>query len=86
MSRLTIPEVELLQYALIGYEARRAEIEAAMRTIRDRIEPSAKHRAPAKEAARRRRRLSPEGRAAIIAGVKKRWAKVRQLKRKERAD
>lgn len=61
MSRLTIPEEELLQYALIGYEARRAEIEAAMRAIRGRVRPVTNHQPQAKKATRRRRRLSPEG-------------------------
>ena len=83
-TKLTIPEEELLRYALIGYQARRAEIDAAMLDIRSRMEPAASnHQAKSRRAAPGRRHLSPEGRAAIIAGAKKRWAKIRRLKRAE---
>jgi hypothetical protein len=83
-AKLTIPEEELLRYALIGYQARRAEIDAAMLDIRSRMEPAATNSQPkSRRAAPRRRHLSPEGRAAIIAGVKRRWAKIRRRKRME---
>jgi hypothetical protein len=36
--------------------------------------------APAK-AAKKKRRLSPEGRARIIAATKRRWTKARRLRR-----
>ena len=86
MSRLTIPEEELLQYALIGYQQRRDEVDAAMRDIRGRIDLAATdHHVTSRSAALRRRQLSPEGRAAIVAGVKRRWARLRREKRaKER--
>ena len=82
MSNMTIPEEDLLQHALIGNQARRAEIDAAMAEIRRRIKaPAANHLPKSLKSLPRRRHLSPEGHAAIIAGVKKRWAKIRRLKR-----
>ncbi len=94
MKRLTISDDELLRHALIGYQVRLGEIQAAMRDIDVKLSQPTRGRrneaAAASDRARpkrkRRRHLSPEGRAAIIAGIKKRWARVRRERRaQERA-
>jgi hypothetical protein len=80
---MTIPRSELLQHALIGLEAQRAELERRMADIRLRLTggaPAAPE-APKISHRRRRRKMSPEGRAAIIAATKLRWAKWRRAKR-----
>lgn len=74
-------DTEFLAAALAGYQCKLAEIEERMAEIRARIAAaspasSAKAAAPAKK----KRRLSPEGRARIIAATKKRWAAVRKAK------
>jgi hypothetical protein len=76
------PDTEFLAAALAGYQCKLAEIEARMDDLRKRIAaaspaPSAK---PAAAPAKKKRRLSPEGRARIIAATKKRWAAVRKAK------
>jgi hypothetical protein len=73
---MTIATKELLEHALVGYEARRAEVEQKIAEIRLRLRGN-----QAAEAPRRRRVLSPEGRARIIAATKRRWAKARRFKR-----
>jgi hypothetical protein len=75
-------DTDLLAAALVGYQRRITEIDARMADLRQRIAaaspaPSAK---PAAAPARKKRRLSPEGRARIIAATKKRWAAVRKAK------
>ena len=72
---MTIPQKELLEYALIGFEARRAEIKQKIADIRGRLGGSQDAVPP-----RKRRILSPEGRARIIAATKRRWAKARRAK------
>ncbi|HUP05436.1 MAG TPA: hypothetical protein VMU19_15665 [Bryobacteraceae bacterium] len=76
----TSPDKDLLIAALAGYQLKLTEIEARMAELRKQIAGapggvSAKAAAPAKK-----RRLSPEGRARIIAATKKRWAAVRAAK------
>ena len=73
---MTIPTNELLEHALAGCEARRAEIDRKINDIRLRIGGNADAEPP-----RPRRVLSPEGRARIIAATKRRWAKARRMKR-----
>jgi hypothetical protein len=78
MNRIGIPETELLEHALIGYQKRRDEIEAARLQLAARIDDL---KESADFAPRPRRRLSPEGRGRIIAATKRRWAKLRRMKR-----
>ena len=93
MNRMTISDDELLRHALIGYQMRLGEIQATMRDINAKLRPRTLGRRNEAAAAsngtrpqRKRRRLSPEGRAAIIAGIKKHWARVRRERRaQERA-
>ena len=78
----TSPDTEFLAAALAGYQCKRAEIDARIADLRNRIAaysaaPAAK---PAAAPAKKKRRLSPEGRARIIAATKKRWAAVRKAK------
>lgn len=73
---MTITQTELLQHALIGYQAQVDEIQRRMEDARRRLNGAA---SPAEE--RPKRHLSAKGRAAIIAATKKRWAKVRREKR-----
>jgi hypothetical protein len=78
----TSPDTEFLAAALAGYQWKLAEIDACMADLRARIAAaspglSAK---PAAAPAKKKRRLSPEGRARIIAATKKRWAAVRKAK------
>jgi hypothetical protein len=77
---MTITQTELLQHALIGYQAQLEEIQRRMEDVRGRLNSAA---TPAEE--RPKRHLSAKGRAAIIAATKRRWAEVRREKRsKER--
>ncbi len=74
-----MPDLDLLATALIGYRQRRAELDAAIFELRRRIDGGAPIAAAAKtKPARKKRRLSPEGRARIIAATKKRWAAARR--------
>ena len=73
---MTISQKELLEYALVGFEARRAEIKHKIADIRLRLGGS-RDVVPAPK----RRVLSPEGRARIIAATKRRWAKARRAKK-----
>ena len=81
--KLTIERSELLQHALIGFEAQRAEVERRMADLRLRLNGAgqAAQEAPRPTRRRRRRKISPEGRARIIAGTKLRWAKWRKAQR-----
>ena len=76
------PDTDLLAAALVGYQRRLTEIDVRMADLRQRIAahspaPSVK---PTAAPAKKKRRLSPEGRARIIAATKKRWAAVRKAK------
>ncbi len=77
---------EVLQAALDGLETQRARIEEHIAEVRSLLGARRRGRPPKAEAAdreqeepkspgrKRRARLSPEGRAKIIAALKKRWA------------
>jgi hypothetical protein len=80
---------EILHAALAGLEAQKARLEsqiAEVRALMGRRGPGRPPRAatvtgttdavaaPAPRKRRKKRTLSPEGRAAIIAAVKRRWA------------
>lgn len=74
--RMNITETELLQHALIGYQAQLEETQRRIEDVRRRLSGAA-------EAVEERpkRHLSAKGRAAIIAATKRRWAKARREKR-----
>jgi hypothetical protein len=72
---------DLLSAALAGYRKKLQEIDARMADLRERIGggvPAAA--APATGPIAKKRRLSPAGRARIIAATRKRWAAVRKAK------
>jgi penicillin V acylase-like amidase (Ntn superfamily) len=73
---MTITQTELLQHALIGYQAQVEEIQRRMEDVRQRLDGAT---TPTEE--RPKRHLSAKGRAAIIAATKRRWAKARRKKR-----
>jgi hypothetical protein len=80
--KITIERTELLQHALIGFEAQRADVERRMAAIRLQLNGAAETNEAAPKAKRRRRRkISPEGRARIIAATKLRWEKWRKARR-----
>jgi hypothetical protein len=62
----------LLQAALIGLEQMKAAAEAKMSEIQARL--GSQTTPTSRKAPRKKRRLSAEGRAAIVAALKKRWA------------
>lgn len=77
---MNITQTELLQHALIGYQAQVEEILRRMEDVRRRLNSAA-----VRVDERPKRHLSAKGRAAIIAATKRRWAKARREKRsKER--
>jgi hypothetical protein len=78
---------DILAAALAGLEAQRTRLEGQIAEVRALMgrrgpgrPPAAKLGALAEMPARRRKRrkLSPEGRARIIAATKKRWAAIRR--------
>ena len=71
----------LLEAALVGYQAKLAEIDAAMADLRSRLgqSPAAKPVSAAKPAPRK---MSAAGRARIIAAQKKRWAAYKKQQSK----
>jgi len=73
---------DFLSAALAGYQQRRKEIDARMADLRRRIAGDAPATsAPAPGPTAKKRRLSPAGRARIIAATRKRWAAVRKAKK-----
>lgn len=72
---MAITETELLEHALVGFEARRAEIEERIEEVRGALNGAVA------EKPRPKRVMSPEARARIIAAQKKRWAAYRRSKR-----
>ena len=81
LTKMTIEETELLQHALIGFEAKRADVERRMAEIRLQLSGgAAANQAAPKAKRRRRRKMSPEGRARIIAATKLRWEKWRKAR------
>ena len=80
MMPLTV-NADFLSAALAGYKQRLQEIDARMADLRRRIGGSAPAAAaPTPGPVAKKRRLSPEGRARIIAATRKRWAAVRKAK------
>ena len=72
---------DLLGAALIGYQEKLKEIDSRIADVRRRLGEGLKITgADAAPPVRKKRRLSREGRARIIAATKKRWAAVRQAK------
>jgi hypothetical protein len=84
---------EVLSAALVGLEEQRRRLENQISEVRALMgkrgpgRPPAAARAEAgggaaaKPAKRKKRNLSPEGRARIIAAIKKRWATARAAKK-----
>jgi hypothetical protein len=75
------PDTDLLAAALVGYQEKLKQIQSSMDELRRRLNvgaPAPAAAAPART--RKRRRLSAEGRANIIAALKKRWAAVKSAK------
>ena len=70
---------EVLRAALIGYWAQIQSIAEKIQEIEAMLKPR-RARSVAKPKAKRK--LSPEGRAKLVAAQKKRWAKFRKAKRK----
>jgi hypothetical protein len=65
----------LLEAALLGYQAEQKRIQAAIAELQRRIgggKSSARPKAPS--VARKKHRISAEGRARIAAAQRKRWA------------
>jgi hypothetical protein len=69
---------DLLQAALIGYQAELNRIQQAMAEIRRELKPSSDS-APAAPK-RTRRKMSAAGRKRIVAALKKRWAEYNRKK------
>ena len=72
---------QILEAALIGFEEEKRRIDVQIAAIRqmlagDGTEPQPKGAPPAK----RKRKLSVAGRAAIVAALKKRWAAKKAAK------
>ena len=76
------PDNDLLAAALVGYQRKLTEIDVCIADLRERIaaHSAASSAKPTAAPAKKKRRLSPEGRARIIAATKKRWAAVRKAK------
>jgi hypothetical protein len=80
---------EILKCALIGFEKRRGEIDAAMAEIQKQLAgrrqhelvPGTSNGGSPVATAPRKRRMSAAGRRAIAAAQRKRWAAVRRAKR-----
>jgi hypothetical protein len=71
----------LLEFALIGFEARKVEIEAAIADIRGQLGQRSPGRASVDGAARkipRKRVLSADAKRRIAEGQRKRWAAVKK--------
>jgi hypothetical protein len=80
-----MPDTQLLEMALIGFEAERQKIQAKIDEIKARIggrrgRPSAAVAPTASQAPRTRRQMSAAARRRIAAAQKKRWAEYRKKK------
>jgi hypothetical protein len=74
-------DADFLAAALAGYQQSLVGIETRIAELRKRIGGVAPvAAAPAVAPAKKKRRLSAEGRARIVAATKKRWAAVRKAK------
>ena len=71
----------LLEAALLGYQAEQKRIQAAIADLQKRIggkSATPKSSAPSPPAARKKHRISAEGRARIAAAQRKRWAAAKK--------
>ncbi len=73
-----IERTELLQHALLGYQIQRGEIDKRIAELQQRVNGAALPQPEEKP----KRRLSPEGRAAIVRATKARWRRARAAGRK----
>lgn len=80
---MQIKERELLEMALIGFGMRAAEIDRQISSVRAQLalgETPASVKRIAEHTTPGFRKLSPEGRARIVAATRKRWAAYRRAK------
>jgi len=74
-------ETEILQHALIGYQAQRQEIETRIaelqRRLGMRVVPAENGAGAIGDAAKPKPRISKAGRRRIAAAMKERWRKAR---------
>jgi hypothetical protein len=69
----------ILEAALLGYQAEQKRIQAAIAELQKRIGgKSATPKAPPVAVARKKHRISAEGRARIAAAQRKRWAAAKK--------
>lgn len=73
---MTTNNEEILRMAVVGLEAKRAEIDRKIAEIQAQL----KGKAPTEIKRRRRRTISEEGRRRIAEAQKARWAKARKAK------
>ncbi|HEX7970699.1 MAG TPA: hypothetical protein VF501_00510 [Thiobacillus sp.] len=77
--KLTIDRIEILQHALVGYQARRDDIERRIQEVRVQLNGAAP---PQIKEEKPKRRLSARGRANIIRATKERWRRARAAGKK----
>ena len=70
----------LLEAALVGYEQEKQRIERAMADIRARVGGRQSAATADGKPARKKRRISAEGRARIAEAQRKRWAAAKRAK------
>jgi hypothetical protein len=86
---MTISETELLRYALQAMQSQQQELDQQIQEVQRRLNgavsaPSdSAESAPADAPKRARRKMSPEGRANIVAALKKRHALKKQASEKQ---
>jgi len=81
-----IHDKEILRMSLVGLNAERDKIDAMIESVQRQLEgpglpPAVANAAPKPTLVKKKRRLSPEGRAAIAAGARRRWAKQKKVAR-----
>jgi hypothetical protein len=74
---MKMTEAELLEHALVGYQAQRDEIQRRIDDVQRGLSGAA-----AEEEPRPKRRLSPEGRRRLIAATRKRWRLAKKAGRR----
>ena len=85
--RMAFTDQELIQMALIGYEVKRAEIEAKIAEIQADLGGSSKRAMTSGATARAKpERLTAAARKRIAAAQKKRWAAFRAAKEAEASE
>ncbi|MCL5745108.1 MAG: hypothetical protein M1541_14480 [Acidobacteria bacterium] len=75
---MTITQTEILQHALVGYQARREEIIRRIHDLEQQLNGAQASVAPAKP----KQRLSAAGRQRIAAATKKRWRQAKRAGRR----